>query len=293
MADVLVELNAPAAVQMPQTNPATDQPLTDPTAAVSVIVKRDGTVVGAPLTAVHVTANLWTVTVPAQTVLGEVVLSWPDGDRTVEAVTGLRVTRARVRERPADKGKLDDPARWPSWQIDRAVAVAHDELADIIGVTPFRRRTTERHVVDQQGVRLLGAMWRNTNVQLISVAVDGTALSATDLAALTVTEQGRIVVCESNVWRPWRYNDAPSTVLVTYEHGDPAVMTSSLTEALTRRCAHLVTSTASALPNRVERSYSDQNGNTVFFASAGFDRTGIPDVDAVYHRHRESHGLTA
>lgn len=269
-------------VATPVVDPSTDLPLRDP--AFTVDVRRDGVSLGSVL-AENAGGNDWRVTLTSTHtgVLGELVTVWPDGVRAVEVVGSLPVTRAQLRSSGAQASDtLTDPSKTASWRIDRAIAVAVDECAEIIGVSPVVRRVRERHVIGAEQPRLYWCRWRNTVQQLVAVTVDGVALSAGDVAALKVDGVGRVL----SHWPPG------TIVTCTYDHGDPSILTAELLGALQKRCRHLVQRDVSAIPDRAERSFTDGNGRTVWLAAPGMRRTGLDDVDAVYARHSERHGLS-
>jgi hypothetical protein len=110
---------------------------------------------------------------------------------------------------------------------------------------------------------------------LRAVSVDGTAWSAPDVAAVNVLKYGAL---KRPIGAVWPVGD--SNIIVEYEHGFD-YPPSDLTEAAILRLRSRIAMPLSGIPDRAT-SFTVTEGGTFRLSVPNRDRTGIPDVDAVY-----------
>src|SRR5690606_32952910 len=108
-------------------------------------------------------------------------------------------------------------------------------------------------------------------------SIDGTALSAAELAELVVFDDRRVDRDDGDVWPFGRSN-----VEIVYTYGldapDPL-----LAGAVMTRVRHMVNAEKSGIPDRATSIILDGHG-AVEVDRASRYRVGVPEVDAVYSR---------
>jgi hypothetical protein len=109
------------------------------------------------------------------------------------------------------------------------------------------------------------------------------ALSADQLAALAVTDDGTVIRTDRAVWTEGRRN-----VIVEYEVGLNRPPADLLRAAKTRFRAW-TNVTRSGVPDRA-LSYTTAQGTSYRLDQPGAFKTGIPEVDAIYGRYSKRDG---
>jgi hypothetical protein len=254
-----------------------DEVGTDPTGSVGVSVNRlNGTLVESGTATATGNPGEVTYTFGGLDVVDELVLTWSasmggdavvlDSDR-IEVVGGFYFGLAEGRD--VDK-VLKDPVKFPSATLADVRAETEDECERITGqawVPRFRRET-----LSGSGSSVL--QLSNPLVRAVrSVTVAGIAWSVPAWSELGLLHY-------PSGWPAGHLN-----VVVEYEHGHDTPNT-EIVRASKQRFKSIALEGKSALPDRAERVITvDQQGGSVVYGSPTADKTGIPGVDAVYHRY--------
>jgi hypothetical protein len=210
-----------------------------------------------------------------------------------EVVGTLPVTRRHLRQpnaaNPASNPFVDS-TKWPVWVLDEKLAEAYEDLARMTGWSWVRRRTTEtlgpgRRVAWPHRWNEPGSFGA-----FVSATIDGAAVPEETIANWTVNGAGQVVTARGS---DTVIDRAPvvsgTTVTVTYFHG--AALDQRQRDALLTLAKHRLLRTQSAQSERQERSFIDQNGQTVFVSQPSPTKTGLGDVDAVIHRSKRNWGI--
>jgi hypothetical protein len=250
---------------------------TAPVGAVTVDVTRaDGTsVLTAGATTAIVDGPEVTVTVSATATaeLGILTAVWTDADgstwtTTHEIVGGFFFSIAEAR---ASDKTLQDQTKYPAVDILAARAEVEQECEEICGQAFVPRYAAVAHTAASRGVVMVLPHVRLRRIR--SVSVDGTAYTAEQVEALQHDPAGVVYLTARRGAR----------VTIAYEHGwdsPPA----DLKRATLLRLRHRLNAKLSGIPDRAQ-TYSPEAGGTYSLVLPGRNRTGIPDVDAVYERY--------
>lgn len=260
-----------------------DEVETLPSGSVAVSVARlDGTVVqSGPATGPDVDGG-FSFTFDGSNVLDELVVSWSatlGGDAvvldqdTIEVVGGLYFGLA--------EGRAVDPAlksvdRYPTGKLVDARIETESECERITGqawVPRFARATVS-------GDDRAGLVLPHTMIRVIrSVTVGGAALDGGTVAGLSFSDVGLLMRPSGVVWPRGSRN-----IVVEYEHGQDRP-NADILRAAKLRFKSFVLEGRSALPDQAERRVTvEANGTSTVYGSPTAERTGIPAVDAAYHR---------
>lgn len=245
------------------------------------ITRADGSVLVAAGTATAGAGSsprTFALTAANNLLLDMLTVTWTDGGDSsthvelVEVVGGYYFTVAQARNAEAS---LRDTNKYPTADIEAKRREVEDEAEDICGVAFVPRY---RHVtLDGPGcseLYLPDPMPRTIR----SLSILGSALGAGALALLVVNRWG--VISYPNGIFP----AGEKSIVVGYEHGYDRPPSGLRAAALTRLRSRL-NMAKSDIPDRAERFLST-DGATFTLSMPAKDRTGIPDVDAVYHRYR-------
>ncbi|GAA4100913.1 hypothetical protein [Nonomuraea soli] len=110
-----------------------------------------------------------------------------------------------------------------------------------------------------------------------------TPLSAGELAALAVAGDGQVRRTDGRTW-----TSGVGNVVIEYEYGSDAAPADLVKAALVRFRSRLNIA-RSGVPDRAI-SFQVTEGGTYRLSTPSADRTGIPEVDAVYHRYARGAG---
>lgn len=264
----------------------------DPGGTVTVDVARsDGSTVitsGATSTvpsSYEYTATLTAAQVGAQP--DQLTATWKTGS-TVLATTSIDVAGGAyftVTEARAHDPNLADAAKYPTSRIAAVRRVVERECELICGVAfvPRWRIVT----IDGGGDRDLPlpfAMARSVR----TATIDGTALTAPELAALVVDGQARAV------WRPdgstWPYGRRNIVLGVEHGHTSPPP---DLVEATLWRAYDLLQTPLRVRDLDRAMRMTVPTGTTYDLAKPSALTTGLPGVDAVYARYSQLRSLTS
>lgn len=267
-----------------------DETLTDPIAPPTVEVTRlDGTVLhsgtatdepgdgtfsfalpGGPTFPASVTWQLDTLRVTWTGTIGGAVLTLPPD--YVEVVGGFLFGLAEVR---AKRPPLD-ATKYPAEEL-AARRIEAEQDCEKICRTAMVPRFIRRQLTGN-GRRDLLVPDQNPRV-LRAVTVNGTAVG---LSGATLNESG-VLTRVGAVW------PAGAPVIVEYEHGldYPPERIRSMAMVHLRQ---MLNETNSGVPSNAI-SFTVQDGGVYRLATPGKDRTGIPEVDAVYERYGELAGV--
>lgn len=189
----------------------------------------------------------------------------------VEVVGGFYFTLADAR---GSDSALASTSKYTAAQIREARDEVEDECESICGVAfvPRYRRLT-RAGNRSDSIVVPDPMVR----QIFSLTVDGTAYTQDELDDLII-DTG-VITNKNSVF-------GGQTIDIAYEHGHSQPPSDIRRAALTR-IKHQLFASHSAIPDRAI-SFQSADGGTYSLATAGrgASLTGIPDVDAVYARHR-------
>jgi hypothetical protein len=261
-----------------------DEAVTDAAGAVTVTVARlDGTAVVSGA-ATHTGQGVYAYALPASAVLDTWTVDWAGsfGGSTVrlrdhvEHVGGFLFGLGEART------ELRIPATVSTATLAGRRTEVEQECEDICRrawVPRFRRIAVDGQgltalVVPDLYVRAVRAVtvydWTNTP----------TVLTAADLAAIRPSPEGVLYRADGQCWPYGNQN-----VVVEYEHGadyPPA----DITSMAKIRLQAMLGRSSSGIPARA-LSFTVTDGGTYRLAMPTAKDTGMPDVDAVYHRHGE------
>jgi hypothetical protein len=260
-----------------------DEVETLPSGAVVVRVTRlDGSLVDEQDAVGPDADGAWSYTFPGRDVLDDLIVSWSvtlGGDAVVldqdsiEVVGGLYFGLAEGRDvDPA----LKSVERYPTGKLVAARIETESECERITGqawVPRFARATVSGD--DRAGLVLPHSMIRTIR----SVSVAGTALDVGSVAGLTFSDVGLLMRPSGAVWPRGSRN-----IVVEYEHGNDRPNADILRGAKLR-FKSFVLEGRSALPDQAERRVTvEASGTSTVYGSPTAERTGLPAVDAAYHR---------
>lgn len=257
-----------------------DGTATDAAGNVTVTLKRlDGTVVNTATAGHPGAAGVYTYPCPPQADVDMMRLEWTG------TLAGASVTLADYVEIVGgylfdlDEARAQPPAldvtRWPQSLLAAKRIAVEDECERICGyamVPRFARFTLSGNASPSL---LLPSIFLR---KIRSVTVDGTALSAGELAGLRFGDQG--IVTRANGF-PWSAL-TPNNIVIEVEHGldFPAP---GITDANMLRLRTKLADTTAEVPKRA-LSFTLQSGGVYRLATPSGEKTGVPDVDAVYER---------
>lgn len=256
--------------------PADVQSSTAPT----VVVTDSAGVTAGGFTGVRDAAGSYSATIPANMeVLDtfDVVWTWANGQSRrsqFELVGGFIYTLQDVWNYDPDL----DPTTYPAAKVLSARSIVHEVFeGPEVGVS-FRPRGN-RYVCSGDGTYTL--ILPDTSVSsLISIKVDGTALSAGDLADLTFTAAG-VITRKSSTWH-WGIRN----IEVLYEYGHRSVPRDIWDAALQYTKSLLVKDFLEGNPRATGLA---TDVGFIRLTLAGRDGiTGLPNVDAVLARYSQN-----
>lgn len=253
-----------------------DEVGTDPSGSVVVSVRRlDGTLVESGNAVASGTPGEVRYTFGGLDVLDELMLTWSatvggdaivlDQDR-VEVVGGFYFGLAEGRD--TDK-VLKDVTKFPTATLTDVRADVEDECERITGQAWVPRFCRETIRSEGTGVlQLTHPLIRAVRAVTTNGLSAGGSFDFDDLGLLHI----------SRPVRGTRYT-------VEYEHGHDTP-NSEIVRAAKLRFKSVALEGRSALPDRAERVITvDQQGGSVVYGAPAADKTGIPGVDAIYHRY--------
>lgn len=218
----------------------------------------------------------YSLTAAQTATIDRLTVTWTDaGDlsahtTTVDIIGGHLFTLPEARESDPEIGDRYDTAQLVDARADVTEEV--EWICDRAFTRRYRRIT-----VDGSGEREL---WLPDNDlrSIRAVSIDGTALTADELAELEVAEDHAVRMPAGDVWE-W----GTANIVIGYEYGLDRPYR-HLKRAVLRRLRHHLHSAKSGVPDRATR-FSMGDGGTFELDTATRFRTGIPDVDAVYGRY--------
>lgn len=259
-----------------------DGVLTDAAGDVTVTVRRlDGELAVSPFVATHVGVGRYTAGMPAWPELDTLTVDWSGSvagatvvTRDVVEVVGgflFGLDQARVTLRlPTTLTTETLAAR----RIE--VETTAEDVASLDGcrgafVPRFRR-------VALNGTGTAGLLCPFVGIRAVrAVTVDGQVFTAGQLADCTPTDAG-VIWLASGVWPAGHAN-----VLVEFEYGMDAAPP-AVSEVALQHLRAVLARPASGIPDRAI-SYAVANGGTYRLTVPSVESTGLPEVDAVYHRY--------
>ncbi|MEV0993419.1 hypothetical protein [Nonomuraea sp. NPDC050202] len=244
----------------------------------------------------------YTFVLPGQAQLGSLTATWSatiagtavEVADLVEVAGGFYFTLADGR---ASDPSLKDTVKYPT---ARLAAVRQEVEEECEGITqrawvPRYRRvlldgtgTPDMVLPDggdewRAGIRLRGVRAVRSASVAPRTGQPPVALSAGELAALAVMRDGTLRRTDGRVW-----TEGVGNVVLEYEYGSDAPP-ADLRSAALLRFRWLATKPHSGIPDRAT-SFSAAEGGVYELATAGADRTGIPEVDAAYLRYGRGGG---
>jgi hypothetical protein len=266
---------------------AVDAAALDAAGAVTVAVKRlDGTAVTAGTASVGTVGDgIYTFPLPAQATLDTLTVDWTGtfggaaftGRDFVEVVGGFLFG---LPEAYAMKPVLD-PVKYPVSTVARKRIEVEQECEQICGQAFVPRYA--RVALSGRGIARLVIPRSETGGHtmlrtLRTITVSGVAWSAPDVAAVGFTDTGVLTRPGGAMW-PLGFRN----IVVEYEHGLDYPPDEIGTAGIVRLRSKLGLGDTS-VPYRA-LSFTAAEGGTYRLSTPAADRTGIPDVDAVYARH--------
>lgn len=265
-----------------------DETPTDSTTTVTVsIVDANGTsVTSGNATSAGVGTGKYTFTLPSQSLVNLLTVSWSATIATasvveadmVEIVGGFFFTLAEGR---ASDSTLADPGKYPTARLIAKrleTEVECEEICDRSFVPRYRRAvldgtgTSELMLVGDNDIRAIRAVKVAPQVGEAFVA-----LTAGELAKLVVTPDRVLVRADGLIWTEERAN-----VVVEYEYGLDSPPEDLRRAAMTRFRSRLNLGYSGVQERAL--SYTTGDGTTYRLSTPDAYSTGLPDVDAVYAR---------
>ena len=240
------------------------------------IVDANGDEILAPGQATDPDAGVHSLTVPASATaeLGLWTVTFTDaGDGHTDTVL-VDVCADRlvtIKHLRTLQPSLADAHRYPASRLRDEILAAEVELEWICD-RAFTRRYA-RETLDGTGKVNLTLRHRDI-ASVVSVTVDGTALTSTEIAALTIDGK--------DIRRETGWAEGYSNVVIEYIHGWTAPP-QPLVRAFALRIRLEVHQDANRIPERAER-FSDDSGSYDLSTPGALD-TGYPRVDGVYSRY--------
>ena len=281
----LVRVLRTAAVTLTHTFTVDEVP-TDATGNVTATLKRlDGTVVNTATAGHPGDPGVYTYVLPAQSQLDVLTLDWSctlGGSSIlsvrdqVEIVGGFLFSPAEARA--AHKQLLSSHTTWPTIGLATKGVLVEQECERICRqafVPRFARIALSGNNTPSVGIpqTLPHTMLRT----LRAVSVGGVTWSAPDVAAVGLSDTGVLTRPGGAIWPAGQRN-----IIVELEYGWD-LPPEEVRDAAILRLRSRLTSTTSGIPDRAQ-SFSVADGGVYRLSTPSAERTGIPDVDAVYAR---------
>jgi hypothetical protein len=262
-----------------------DEVLTDASGNVTVAVKRlDGATTGIATptgNATHTTTGTYTWPLSPSPLLDAWTVDWTGTvggvavtvRDYVEIVGGFYFGLAQARTELSIK-----PAVTSAQLAEKRTAV--EQECEAICQRAFVPRFMRRRL-SGTGTPSLGTAHRYLRT-LRAVTVAGVAWSAPDVAAVTLTDDGRLVRPGAAIWPAGSGN-----IYVEYEYGQD-FPPQNIVDASKTRLRSLLSRPSSGVPDRAT-SFSTPDGGVYRLSTPGRQKTGIPDVDGVYELYYRPH----
>jgi hypothetical protein len=253
------------------------------------VTRADGTALtSGPAT--HGAGGVYTFTLAPQAALDLLTVTWTGA---WSAVTQSIVSYAEIvggnlfaiaDARAFDDRVLSDLTKYPDVDIREARERATDLFESVCGVSFVPRYG--RDTLDGTGTSTIRVLKSKVN-RVISASINGAAMTAGDLAGLTIYRSSDIVRY-SGVWNGPTAS-AGQNVVIAYEHGYVTPPTDIRRAALTLARYELVSNDVS------DRMVAfDNDLGSVRLSVPGYNYpTGLPVVDATLNRYRSSVLLVA
>lgn len=254
-----------------------DETLTDAAGSVAVAVKRlDGTDAGSG-TATHTTQGTYTYDLTPTALLDTWTVDWTGSiaGATVTARDYVEICGGFFFGLAEARTELKIPTTTSAATI-AAKRTEVEQECEAICFEAFVPRFIRRRL-SGTGTPSLGTAHRQLRA-LRAVSVGGVAWAAPDVAAVGLTDDGRLVRPGAATWPAGAGN-----VLVEYEYGFHAPP-EEIRTAGKLRLRSLLNRNTSGVPDRA-MSFTVADGGVYRLSTPARQRTGIPDVDAVYERY--------
>lgn len=267
-------------------NVGADGEASAPAGAVTVTVTRaDGTVVATAQATAGTGSGprTYTLTAANNTALDFLTAVWTDAGDGSTHTTYIEVVGAfyfTVAEARLSDAVLADTSKYPTATIAaarREVEEEFERICDLAFVPRYRRQTfsgigSTSLLLDRPHARTIRSVWNYSDHDSY------TAFTADELASLVLDEWGLITSRTSVAFPSGNRN-----LVVAYEHGmsrPPA----EVKRAALQRLRYCLNKARGGIPDRAT-SFSVTEGGTYQLDTAGPDKTGMPDVDAVLARY--------
>lgn len=246
----------------------------------------------------HTTPGTYTYTLPGQASLGWLSAAWAGtiaGTAVtqidqVEVVGGFFFSLAQGR---GSDNSLADTSKYTTADLERARLEVEEEceaICDRAFVPRYLRMTLngtgqpDLVLEHPQPERSIAHVRTIRSVQMAPRAQDTfVSLTAGELAALRVTEDGSLRRLDNRLWTEGWQN-----VIVELEYGLDAPPAELVKACLTRFRSRLNLNKTSVPTNAL--SFTVQDGGTYRLDTPGAWKTGLPQVDAVYARYSRRSG---
>lgn len=274
-----------------------DETPTDSTTTVTVAVADAAGEAVASGDAQHAGTGVYTFALPGQAELNTLTATWSatiDGmvveSDEVEIVGGFLFSLAEGR---GSDDSLKDTTKYPTAALATARVEVEMELERITQRAfshHYRRVTldgsgTRDLMLPDGGDDLVAGIWlRGAHLPVRSAAVSPRAgrpfvdLTEAQLGALAITRDGLLRRTDGGVW-----TEGIGNVVLAYEYGSDRAPEDLKRASLVRFRSRLNIH-KSGIPDRA-MSYTAAEGGTYRLSMPDADRTGIPEVDAVYARY--------
>lgn len=254
-----------------------DEQLTDASGAVTATLKRlDGTVV-ATGSATHGTIGVYTYVIPSQPLVDCLTLDWAGtvGGAAVTVRDYVEIVGGFYFDLATARRQLGlSAADWSTQDLaDKRTQV--EQECDAITFRAFVPRFA-RVALSGTNTPYLGTPHGQLR-SLRAVTVAGTAWSAPDVAAVGVSE-AMLIRDSGAIWPRGTRN-----IIAEYEYGEDYPPAEISDKGILRLRSTLATG-KSQIPDRAT-SFQVAEGGVYRLSTPSRQRTGIPDVDAVYERY--------
>ena len=194
---------------------------------------------------------------------------------TAEVVGNFYTTPAEVRALDMIVG---ESATFPAAEIVDAIEYATEIIDDYVGA-PFVQRY-QRDVLNGSGSQVL-RLTKMFPKTILAATIDGTALSASEIADAAVFDDGTIQRKDG----VWSYTTPGNLVIVDYEHGSATTAPNDIRWCARTLARYHLLEQVSRIPDRAISVQSEFG--QIQLAQPGMNRpTPLPDVNVVLNRHR-------
>ena len=249
---------------------------------VGIVDTHGNTIVSSGTATTSSSTGVYEVTLAAQADLKRLITTWSGTFSTAmtfltqhEVVGGFYVTPIEVRNMDSISGET---STFPTADIVESITWATKVIDDYTGASWTYRY--QRDVLDGTGTDSI-KLTKMFPRKLISVTIDGTALSSSERNDIALHESGVIVRGDG----VFEFTEPGRKVVVEYEHGVDETPPPDIAWAAKTLARYHLIDQLSRIPDRA-LSISSEFGN-IQLAQPGMNRpTPLPEINTILNRHR-------